>query len=212
MNNAPIDLASEFNAPANPERPRNLRLGDIARIVATVNRMLKALGSLLLLPDDTKADELPDRLANIAAQMLPATPESADAGAVVPTDDAESTPVDIDAEVARLRMQLAQTERQLTAERASGSAERERLFVGSVDRMIETGRLTPAERDGVVDAGRTAGFALSLLAPFERLPMGVAFATTAVARRHAEAREPLLHSTPPMTAERAKELARSFAD
>lgn len=216
MNNANIPpIEASATDPAKKLKP-----GDIAKIVATVNRILQALGSLLLLPDDTKEKELTERLDSIASQLgpepqpdeVPADSFAADSAADNSAADSELSPGDIDAEVAQLRLQLSQSRQQLRAERQRGEQERQRLFVGSLDRMVEQGRLTPADRGGVYEAGRSAGFALSLLTPFERIAPGSAFPTDRIASRHAHSNEPSVRPGATMSDERAKQLARCFAD
>lgn len=114
-------------------------------------------------------------------------------------------------EVAMLRLQLATVQADLAAEQQQRQGERRHQFTTEVDRLIAEGRLVPADRPALLAAAEPAQFTLSLLRPFQRIPVGTALPTRGIARQWAVAEEPeLADSRPAMTAERAEAIAQSF--
>jgi len=88
--------------------------------------------------------------------------------------------------------------------------ERQHAFGRAMDRLIAEGRLTPADRDALLEAARPAGYSLSLLGPFERVPAGVTVPTVPAARRNAHAKAPAMGKPRVLSDDRAREIVRSY--
>ncbi len=108
--------------------------------------------------------------------------------------------------VEQLRLELERTREAFDNHRQQEAAARKQVYLRCVSDLVEQGKLTPADRPEMASIGESAGYRLSLLAPFARIPSGSAVPTDSVVRRYASANEPAIGSAP-MTDERAKEIA-----
>ncbi len=79
-----------------------------------------------------------------------------------------------------------------------------------MDRLIGEGRLLPADKESLLEAARPAGYSLSLLVPFERIPIGFAIPTTSTSRRAARAEAPAIGRKREMSEKRIREIVRSY--
>ncbi|MBX9652080.1 phage protease, partial [bacterium] len=145
---------------------------DMATIVQLINEMMGALGTSYQLAEDTdesnfesRLRDLRDRIDAVVSDHDPSPDQSAD------------TPVS-----ASLQQQLDSVTRQLANHRHLLNQEREQAFGRAMDRLITEGRLTPADRESLLEAARPAGYSLSLLGPFERMPAGGVIPTSPAAR------------------------------
>lgn len=188
-----------------------------AALAAAINLVLNELGSPLLLPAGTPASEVTRQLDLLGQNLhaLAGEPDAAEAvasgSAADGSPDSPSPPAaDSAAETGRLRLQLARVNRLLALERRRAAAEKEAAFTRQLERLVHEGRLAPADKPGLLEAGRAVAFTLSLLAPFERLPLGASVPVQRIARSRADADPPPLVSKPTMDADRAREIARTF--
>lgn len=178
-------------------------------IVERVNQLLSAPSMSMHLPEDTTGANLCERLDFIAQQITTPEPEPSEApmsGETV-TDMSKAAGT---GELQQLRLQVSELTRQLSLERSASEAAQKAAFVGKLDGAIKRGKLLPAHRAGLLEAGATAKYALSLLAHLDDLPdHGVFPGGTGASAKSASADAPVpAGATGPMTAERAKEIVK----
>lgn len=164
---------------------------DVTNFVRVINQLLAHLPGTEPIPATQSLEEL--------AQRLQAT---VDALPDIRNDD-QGTVVQLQARVAELSEQLA-------AERQRAFEQQQQQFHQAVDRLVADARITPADAQLLMEAGQPAGYQLSLLSAFERLPAGAAFPQQPLTRAFANPLPPKIHSSGSMTAERAKTIASSF--
>lgn len=192
---------TESHASAVTEAPRDRDVAPSSfagpRLTLELNRLLSAAGSNESLPDgETAAEILPMLYAILARLFGPSTPAA--------NDGPES-------ETRRLALELDAARTELEALRSERDRERRAAFFQALDRLVAEGRVAPADREAIASACESAGWRLSLLAPFERIPAGSAAPMKPVARRFARP-DPPRPGDPeePMSPDRASEIARRF--
>lgn len=187
------DVASATAPAIDPE------LGfDLDRLIELVNELLAAAGATGNLAADTTLDDLVSRLADLVDGL--ANEDDADTPAL---DDPNASP-------AELQVALRKAQRRLHLERQRLRDHRQQIFVGALDRLIREGRVVPARRTALIEAGRSSSFNPSLLAPLEDVPAGSVLPMRRIARLDATAEPPRFGGHTPMTEHRAKEIANFF--
>lgn len=140
---------------------------DVAAAVELINQIAAALGTSHQLPIETTEADFVARLVELRDRIE----------AMVTADMAGG------ASQLSLEDQLTHVTRQLEQEREQSSRDREQRFSETLDRLIADGRLLARDREDLLEAARPAGYSLSLLAPFERLPAGSMIPLSGQSRR-----------------------------
>lgn len=171
---------------------------DVDRLLELINELFAAAGASGTLPADTTLDDLVSRLADLVDALA--------------NEDDSNTPAldDPNASPAELQVALRKAQRRLHLERQRLRDHRQQLFVGALDRLIREGRVVPARRAALIEAGRSSSFNPSLLAPLEDVPAGSVLPVRRIARLDATPEPPRFEGRGPMTEHRAKEIAKSF--
>ena len=175
---------------------------DVDAIVAIINEMVDALGTSYRLPDGTDSSNLLERLRALRDQIDAVVSEDTSPDTATAEEDIKVS--------ASLQQQLDHVTRQLANERRQMGQEREHAFAGAVDRLIGEGRLTPADKESLLEAARPAGYSLSLLSPFERMPAGAVVPTSPASRRSANAKAPRVGRNHALSEDRVREIVRSY--
>lgn len=173
---------------------------DMATIIQLINEMMGALGTSYQLADDTDESNFESRLRDLRDRI----------DAVVSDHDPSSEKSPDSPVSANLQQQLDSVTRQLANHRHLLNQEREQAFGRAMDRLIAEGRLTPADREALLDAARPANYSLSLLGPFERMPAGGMVPTSPAARRNANASAPRIGKPKGLSDDRVREIIRSY--
>lgn len=173
---------------------------DMAVIVQLINEMMGALGTSYQLAEDTDESNFESRLRDLRDRIDAVVSENDP-----PSDQTPDAPVS-----ASLQRQLDNVTRQLANHRNLLIQEREQAFGRAMNRLIAEGRLTPADREALLEAARPAGYSLSLLGPFERMPVGGMIPTSATARRNAHSRAPSIGKSKSPSEDRLREIVRSY--
>jgi hypothetical protein len=103
--------------------------------------------------------------------------------------------------------QLADERRMRLSLETKATEDAKSAYVGKVDSLINANRLTPAMKEGLVKAGETSKWQLSLLTPFEAMP-NTAVHTTSKSRQFGNGSH---GDTPDETDEQRKARAKKFA-
>lgn len=155
-----------------------------AEIITAINQIVSALGVSLTLAKDTTLATLAERLRGLRDQIDALVGADADPS-VISASLEEST-------AEELRDRLAQTTRQLALERRRTQEERATQFEAAVNRLIGEGKLTVADKPGLLETGRSVNYALSILTPFDRIARGAAVPVQSQSNRLATAKAPAL--------------------
>lgn len=102
------------------------------------------------------------------------------------------------------RVNSAADDREMSARQAS--------FVHQLDKLIAEGRITPARRQSMLRYAQPARYCLSLLEPFADIPRNAVLPTHAASRLAANPSPPRLPGRPPMSAARARHVAKLFRE
>ena len=157
--------------------------GNFERIKSSINRLLDAAGCSCLLPEETTVENLAENLEAIGEQLSHTMGE--------------------------LRLQLEQLTEQIEQERQAARDKDRQVFEAALDRLSTEGKIAPADKPAILEVGEPAGYSLSLLAPFEKIPVGAAVPVVRIARTGADASPPSPGGRAPMTPDRAAEIART---
>lgn len=163
-------------------------------LVRVLNQLLARLPSWSLVPEEISLEDLARQLG-VLVEQFENPPDS--------TDDSQAT-------IQRLQAEVDELNRQLSLERTRSAERQRRQFEQVLDRLVIDGRISPADRDGLLEAGEPTGYRLSLLAPFEKLPSGAAFPLRPLARTAADPSPPSIAPHREMSSERAREIAQCF--
>jgi hypothetical protein len=164
-------------------------------LVRALNQLLSRLPGWDLVSEEAPVAEVTRRIESLVNDF--AQPGSADGDATRET-------------IERLQSEVEALTRQLQTERARIAEQQRQQFVQVLDRLVADGRISPADRTGLLEAGEPTGYRLSLLTPFEKLPTGSAFPIRPLARTVADPSPPLVAGPAEMTSDRAREIAQSF--
>lgn len=191
----------------NPEEsaaPSETSALDAREIAQLVNEIVSALGASFSIPADAPPESLAERLRELRDRI----------DALVSADGPPAlaaASLDVEPTVESLQARLAQVTRSLAIERDRQRRERAADFESALDRLIGEGRLAAADKAALLESGRAAEFALSLLAPFQRIPLGAAAPTRPLARGSATARPPETGRRVAVDERRAAQIAADFA-
>jgi hypothetical protein len=191
---------NDAESAASSERPEF----DAREIVQLVNEIVSALGASFSIPADAPPESLAERLRELRDRIDALVSADEPPALAVASLDAEPT-------VESLQARLAQVTRRLAIERDRQRRERAADFEAALDRLIDEGRLAAADRPALLESGRVAAYALSLLAPYQRIPLGAAAPTRPLARGSATARAPETGRRVAVDQRRAAQIAADFA-
>ena len=113
-------------------------------------------------------------------------------------------------DIRQLRLDYERATHELALERERSAEQTRHVYVATLDRLLREGRISSVDRPALLDAGAPAGYSLSLLAPFERIPTGTAVPIGRLARTGARAQPPAIEGGSSVSDRRATEIARSF--
>lgn len=179
----------------------DLDLAEPSEIVEAINQIVSALGISWTLAKDTTLATLAQRLRELRDQVDALVGADLDPSVVAASLE--------DSTAEELRERLAQTSRQLALERRRSQEERATQFEAAVHRLIGEGKLAVADKPALLETGRSVNYALSLLAPFERIARGAVVPIQSQSRRFATAKPQVLGRAP-FDDERAREIAKDY--